>query len=162
MRKLEYYEMTTLQVRTGIKKALLGSLEVLGYARDILERGGNSGLALELYISAIEEYGKSELLRECLLNDSKICHVPKTIFDNKNFTRKFEKYLSKTPDETREIFSAEILSNFQTTTGRFSLDWDEEKEKWRTPPKVESDVLSKSISAFEKHISAKIDSEYGT
>ena len=49
----------------------------------------------------------------------------------------------------RQKFSVEILLNFQTKTGRFSLDWDEKKEKGRTSPKVESDVLTKPTSVFE-------------
>jgi len=42
----------------------------------------------------------------------------------------------------------------------FNLTWDQEKEKWNVPPKIDSSLLSESLTSFEKHVSVKLGSEY--
>jgi hypothetical protein len=53
-----------------------------------------------------------------------------------------------------------ILINFETRMNCFYLDWDTEKNNWRSPPKVLSDILMKSISEFENFVNKKLDVEY--
>ena len=93
MVKLENYELSDSQIKSGLKKTLLGSIELSGYAKDILERNGNTALSLGLYSFAIEEYGKYEILREFLSDSVKRHHIPKVIFDVKNFKINFKKAL---------------------------------------------------------------------
>ena len=88
--------MNKSQVRNGIKKALFGSLETAGYAKDLLERGGSTTLSLGLYSISIEEYGKSKLLQEFLNQDDKSLSIPKNIFESYNL--KFEKAFSSLPE----------------------------------------------------------------
>lgn len=96
----KYYQITNSQIKSGVKKSLLGSLTLAGYAKDILERGGDELLSLGLYSFAVEEYGKSVLLEEFLKEDRKVCSVPQIFFrGKKSHDIKFKKALSVLPIE---------------------------------------------------------------
>jgi AbiV family abortive infection protein len=57
---------------------------------------------------------------------------------------------------------ADILIDFETRMSCFYLDWDEEKNNWKSPPKVLAEKLTESISEFENYVNKKIDAEYGS
>ena len=158
--KLENYELSDSQIKNGLKKALLGSIELSGYAKYILERNGNTTLSLGLYSFAIGEYGKYEIIREFLSESVKRHHIPKVIFDVKNFKINFKKALDTLPRSITENLSNDLSLDLQSKMSYFNLTWDQEKEKWNAPPKIDSSLLSESLISFEKHVSVKLDSEY--
>jgi AbiV family abortive infection protein len=56
----------------------------------------------------------------------------------------------------------DISSDFETRMNCFYLDWDKEKNNWKSPPKVLAQKLAESISEFENFVNKKIDAEYGS
>lgn len=65
------------------------------------------------------------------------------------------------PKATTETFSmGDILIDFETRMNCFCLDWDDEKNSWKSPPKALPDKLLKSISEFENFVNKKLDAEY--
>lgn len=65
------------------------------------------------------------------------------------------------PKGTSGTFSiGDILIDFETRMNCFYLDWDIEKNNWKSPPKVLPDKLMKSISEFENFVNKKLDREY--
>ncbi|NND86388.1 MAG: hypothetical protein HKM23_03465 [Nitrosopumilus sp.] len=160
MSKSENYELSDSQIKGGLKKALLGSIELAGYAKDILERNGNASLSFGLYFFAIEEYGKYEILRECLLDSVKRHLVSKDVFDTKKSKVNFKKALNALPKEIHEKLPIRLSSDSQSEMDCFYLNWDHENEKWKVPPKIDSSQLLESITAFERHASMKLDTEY--
>ncbi len=190
MEKTDHFNISTAQIKTGIKKSLTGSLELSGYSKDMLERNANATIALGLYAFAIEEYGKSLFLKECMKKNEDRHKVKKVVFSGKDsHGKKFNKAFStlpkertsflseikhvepqfnsdrkgigtKTSDSQTETFSASVLSDLQARMSCFNLDWNDKTEKWKLPPKVDGDLLLKSITVFEKHVSVELDSEY--
>ena len=196
MEKSKFYDMTESQIKSGVRKALLNASTLAAYSKDIVERGGNEVLALGLFSFAIEEFGKSELLSECLIKKQKMYRVPIQFFTGKkSHDIKFEKALSTLPtectnfeaeiihltsdNETKpldvgprgkvvsspkglsEIFSVDNLPiDFDTRMNCFFLDWDAQKNKWMSPPKVLPEPLEKAIIHFETHLAEKLDAEY--
>lgn len=111
MKKQEAYQISKSQLKTGIRKSLLGALELAGYAKDIVERGGNTVLALGLYSFAIEEYGKSVFFAELLEKDSNYYSVPKILFKGKtSHDLKFKKALSTLPSECTHYHVGKTVS----------------------------------------------------
>jgi len=196
MEKSKFYDMTESQIKSGVRKALLNATTLAAYSKDIVERGGNEVLALGLFSFAIEEFGKSALLSECLIKKQKMYRVPIQFFTGKkSHDIKFEKALSTLPKEctnfeagiirlTSEnetktldvgskeeivsipkgltgVFSAgDLPIDFETRMNCFYLDWDHQKNKWRSPPKVLPEPLEKAIIYFETHLAEKLDVEY--
>jgi AbiV family abortive infection protein len=196
MKKQETFTMSHSQIKSGIKKALLNSLTLAGYSKDILERGGNPSLSLGLYSFAIEEYGKAINLIKIASSKQKNYSVPYNLF-GKGISHKinlkaaiselpkpcvgFEteiaftatnpkksKTLHESQGETKnnlknspEKFSVvDVLIGFNTQMDCFYLDWDEQQSKWNSPPKVQSQILTESITAFENSVNKKLDIEY--
>jgi AbiV family abortive infection protein len=174
LKKIDYYILTKSQIRLGIKKSLFGSHEMAGYAKDLLERNANLVLAFGLYAFAIEEYGKSELIRDCMEKEMKRHQVPKIIFEGKgSHSKKIQKALDVLPpkctsfgiDNSKSSFllkddPKKYLTYVQSKTSCFSLNWNEDQETWDLPPKIVADEMLNSILEFEKHVSSKLDSEY--
>lgn len=172
MKKKEDYKMSYSQIKSGVKKALSNSLTLAGYSKDIIERGGNSYLALGLFSFAIEEFGKVTMLSEIIESKQKEYSVPTVIFLGKNsHDLNFDKAMSILPKEyvnfemggTKGASAIrDILIDFQTRMNCFYLDWDKEKNNWKSPPKVLPVLLEKSISEFESFVNKKLDIEYNS
>jgi AbiV family abortive infection protein len=174
LKKTEHYTLTKSQIQSGMKKSLFGSHEIAGYAKDLLERNANPVLAFGLYAFAIEEYGKSELIRDCMEKEMKRYQVPKIIFEGKeSHSKKIQKALDVLPsecisfdiDDSKKSISLKdnpkkFLTDIQSKTSCFSLNWNEDKETWDLPPKIIADDMLNSILEFEKHVSSKLDLEY--
>lgn len=196
MVKKEFYQISKSQLKTGIRKSLLGAIELAGYAKDMAERGGNTTLALGLYSFAIEEYGRSLFFSKLLEKDHDNYSVPKVLFrGKKSHDLKFKKALATLPEEcSRHHIGGEFFvpspnkivemsvestkklviypwiagtfamedfpTDFETRLSCFYLDWNDEKNKWRTSPSVMPEKLVKAITAFEQLVSKKLDLEY--
>ena len=174
MKKSDHYTLTKSQIKTGIKKSLSASHEMAGYAKDMLERNANPVLAFGLYAFALEEYGKSELIRNCMDIEMKRYQVPKVIFDGKeSHFKKIQKALDDLPsncisfdiDDSKTSVSfkddpKKFLTDIQSKTSCFCLNWNEVKETWDLPPKIIAEDMLNSILEFEKYVSSKLDSEY--
>ena len=63
---------------------------------------------------------------------------------------------------TGEYSLLDILIDFKTRMNCFHLDWDEQKNNWKPPPKILPKFLIKSISEFEKFLNKKLDNAYGS
>ena len=145
-----------------------------GYAKDLLERNANPVLAFGLYTFALEEYGKSELIRDCMNIETKRYQVPKVIFEGKeSHFKKIQKALNGLPsscisfdvDDSKLSVSfkddpTKFLADIQFKTSCFCLNWNESKEAWDLPPKVIAESVLNAILEFEKHVSSKLDLEY--
>lgn len=102
------YEISKPNLKTGARKCLLGALELSGYAKDMVERGANTTIALGLYSFAIEEYGKYLIFSELLKKDSERYLVPKEVFfGKKSPDLKFKKAISDLPLDCYSVRSAQ-------------------------------------------------------
>lgn len=111
MTKKDNFQMSHSQIKSGIKKALSNSLTLVGYSKDILERGGDSALSLGLYSFAIEEYGKADLLNEIASAKQKEYSVPIVFFTGKkSHDLKFKKALSTLPKQCIEFEAGLAIS----------------------------------------------------
>lgn len=106
----------------------------------------------------------SVLPKECTQYDEKTNFAK---FDN--FTQK-ENYAvhhkggSKVipKDKTEKFSILDILIDFKTRMNCFYLDWDEQNNNWKPPPKISPKLLIKSISEFETFLNEKLDNAYGS
>ena len=184
MTKSKDYEISIPKIKSGIKKTLFGSLEIVGYAKDLIERGGNTDFALGLYLMALEEYGKSIILRESIKQDNTSATISKKVFENtdlifkKAFTllpKKCTLPLNHKLDAQENLFSdksqlknslktrtidSDIILNFEITKTCFHLTWNESENKWSKPPRVNPDELLSAIKEFSEFISAELDSAH--
>lgn len=184
MNKSKDYKIPIPKIKSGIKKTLFGSLEIIGYAKDLLERGGNPDFALGFYLMALEEYGKSIILRESLKQGNTSASISKKVFENTDVL--FKKAFALLPKKcilslnhdldnqenlisdnlelrnslkTRTIDS-DIILNFEIVKMCFHLTWNESENKWSKPPRINHDELMLIIQEFSEFISAELDSAH--
>ena len=74
------YKMTEIQLREGYERAI-ENVENLLYSANVLLKSERSlQYALGLYMYAIEEYGKAEILRTYILKNKSRYSIPEWIF----------------------------------------------------------------------------------
>jgi AbiV family abortive infection protein len=82
------YDLTQQQLEEGHKKCLENVHKLLDSANLLLENETSYQYALGLYMYAIEEYGKAEILRDCLLENKSNYIIPEWIFGKGKLARK--------------------------------------------------------------------------
>jgi AbiV family abortive infection protein len=102
------YDLTETQLREGYRRCIENVQNLLDSAKLLLKSECSQQFALGLYMHAIEEYGKAEILRTYILENKSRYSIPEWIFGkgdlkSKAHNRKLSEGLKKIPPICRRL-----------------------------------------------------------
>ena len=156
MLKLEKFLLTKTQLETGITLCISKVHQLLNDTEILCKNNGNESTAVALYTLAIEEFGKSLLLKKCIQasNEEKF-QVPQTIFGRglQPHTPKFDEAFLELPEECQVYQTIDSLhdgdkfppkyKNHHHKAKKIAEDWE------KTHPEIDIEVNFSLLFDFE-------------
>jgi AbiV family abortive infection protein len=124
------YELTEAQLREGYERCIENVQNLLDSVKLLLEGEDSHQYALGLYMYAIEEYGKAEILRDYIMKNKSKYSVPEWIFGRgkvgrKGHDRKLSVGFNRLPSICRRLSRRiEITSNTSGNIQTFTIEKD--------------------------------------
>jgi AbiV family abortive infection protein len=150
------------------KNTLAGIIRLLEAADILLSSNGDVSISAGLYTYAIEEYGKLNLLSECIPENGKVKIKNQLFYGRESHDLKFKAALNKLPDECKYIgvdywagyfpkgfwggwFPDErsVVAGFKSRLAIFYCDLDDSKKTIKPVPLVGKKSLETAIEKFK-------------